>query len=87
MRRLGAASLDLAYTACGKLDGFWELHLEPWDVAAGALLVREAGGRVTDFSGSEQIDAILHQRNILATNGGIHEQVRTRLSKLKGLTS
>jgi len=51
LRRAGAASLDLAYTACGRYDGFFEVGLSPWDVAAGALLVTEAGGRVTDTAG------------------------------------
>ncbi len=50
IRRCGSAALDMAYTACGRYDGFWELHLSPWDVAAGAILVREAGGVVSDFS-------------------------------------
>lgn len=54
VRRAGSAALDLAYTAAGVFDGFFELHLGPWDIAAGALLVREAGGIVTDFSGGEQ---------------------------------
>ncbi len=80
VRRMGAAALDLAYTACGRLDGFWELHLSPWDVAAGTLLVREAGGRVSDFSGAEDIDAILEGRNIVASNGRIHEEIRFCLS-------
>jgi myo-inositol-1(or 4)-monophosphatase len=84
LRRLGAASLDLAYTACGRLDGFWELHLSPWDVAAGVLLVREAGGKASDFGGDEGLDAVLHGRNIVASNGLIHEQLRTRLAPLKG---
>lgn len=53
IRRAGAATLDLAYVACGRLDGFWEMGLKPWDMAAGALLVREAGGFVTDFDGGE----------------------------------
>ncbi|MEM7309740.1 MAG: inositol monophosphatase family protein [Planctomycetota bacterium] len=53
MRRLGSAAIDLAYTAAGRFDGFWELHLSPHDVAAGALLVREAGGLVTDGDGGE----------------------------------
>lgn len=52
VRRLGSAAIDLAYVACGRFDGFWELKLHPWDVAAGALLVEEAGGVVTDFDGS-----------------------------------
>ena len=51
MRRAGAAALDLAYVAAGRLDGFWEIGLSPWDMAAGVLLVREAGGLVADFDG------------------------------------
>lgn len=85
LRRMGAASLDLAYTACGRLDGFWELHLEPWDVAAGTLLVREAGGRVSDFRGAEELDTILKGRNIVASNGRIHDEIRARLSALRAL--
>lgn len=53
VRRAGAATLDLAYVACGRLDGFWEMALKPWDIAAGSLLIREAGGLVSDFSGGE----------------------------------
>jgi myo-inositol-1(or 4)-monophosphatase len=55
VRRLGSAALDLAYVACGRLDGFWEMKLKPWDLASGILLVREAGGRVSDFSGGERM--------------------------------
>ncbi|MDT8288025.1 MAG: inositol monophosphatase family protein, partial [Elusimicrobiales bacterium] len=51
IRRMGSAALDLAWTACGRLDGYWEFNLKPWDVAAGLLLVKEAGGEVSDFSG------------------------------------
>lgn len=54
IRRAGAASLDLAYVACGRLDGFWEIGLKPWDVAAGALLIQEAGGIVSDFTGGDR---------------------------------
>lgn len=72
VRRAGAAVLDLAYVACGRLDGFWEIRLHPWDVAAGILLVREAGGRVTDFSGGPDC---LSGHRILASNGHIHEQM------------
>lgn len=53
IRRMGAASLDLAYVAAGRLDGFWETHLQPWDMAGGILLIREAGGMVTDLEGGE----------------------------------
>lgn len=76
IRRIGVASLDLAYVACGRFDGFWELHLQPYDVAAGALIVREAGGKVTDF---EAKDSWLRSGNIIATNGKIHEGIRKRL--------
>jgi myo-inositol-1(or 4)-monophosphatase len=77
LRRCGAAALDLAYVACGRYDGFWELYLSPWDVAAGALLVREAGGRVTDLSGG---DGWPDGHEILATNGPLHETLRENLS-------
>ena len=63
IRRAGSAALDLAYTACGRLDGFWEMGLLPWDMAAGALLIKEAGGRVTDFFGK---DTYMETGNILA---------------------
>lgn len=76
LRRLGAASLDLAYVACGRFDAFWELHLAPHDVAAGALLVREAGGLVTDFSGGENW---LEGGRIVASNGPLHEALRRSL--------
>jgi len=63
VRRAGAAALDLAYVACGRLDGFWEMGLKIWDLAAGALLIREAGGLMTDFAGGE---AYLESGNIIA---------------------
>ena len=72
VRRAGAATLDLAYTACGRFDGYWEFRLQPWDVAAGVLLVREAGGRVTDFAGSPDC---LSGESIVASNGRIHEEM------------
>ncbi len=70
IRRCGSAALDLCYVACGRYDGFWELKLNPWDVAAGALIVVEAGGRVTDFSGREHR---LEMPEALATNGPLHD--------------
>lgn len=85
LRRMGAAALDLAYTAAGRLDGYWELHLSPWDVAAGALLVREAGGVVSNFFGWEDVASVLYSRHIIASNGSLHEQIRERLSPLQGL--
>ena len=70
VRRAGAATLDLAYVACGRFDGFWEFRLSPWDVAAGVLLVREAGGRVTDFTGGLEV---VSGDEVVASNGRIHE--------------
>ena len=66
VRRAGSAALDLAYVAAGRLDGFWEFNLNPWDTAAGMLLIEEAGGRITDFSGNR---FRLDSREILASNG------------------
>ena len=76
LRRLGSAALDLAYTAAGRFDGFWELHLGSHDVAAGALLVREAGGIVTDLAGG---DAWLDEGHILAAGEAVHALVRSRV--------
>ena len=72
VRRAGSAALDLAYVACGRSEGLFELGLSPWDVAAGSLLVREAGGRVSDFHGG---DGYLHGGDIVASNGQIHAQM------------
>jgi myo-inositol-1(or 4)-monophosphatase len=80
IRRGGSAALDLAYVAAGRFDAFWELHLESWDMAAGACLVREAGGRVTDFAGG---DDWLPGRNIVATNGPLHDEIRRNLTPLE----
>lgn len=74
LRRDGSAALDLCYVAAGRFDGFWELELKPWDVAAGSLIVEEAGGRVTNLDGSRfAIDA----GAILATNGRLHDAMLT----------
>ena len=72
VRRAGSAALDLAYTAAGVYDGFFELHLAPWDVAAGALLVREAGGVISDFSGG---DRWLERGNIIGAAPGVHKDL------------
>ncbi len=72
IRRCGSAALDLAYVACGRFDGFWELKLKPWDIAAGALLVSEAGGRVTDFDGGP---FALDAPGVLASNGLVHAEM------------
>lgn len=78
IRAMGSAALDLAAIALGRMDGFWELGLSAWDFAAGALLVQEAGGRVTDFRG-RPLDTHAHQ--ILATNGPIHDEVLAVLAR------
>ena len=72
IRRAGSAALDLAYTACGRFDGFWELKLKPWDTAAGCLLLAEAGGKISDLNGNEHR---LGSPHILASNGMIHDQM------------
>ena len=72
VRRAGSAALDLAYVACGRLDGFWEFNLNPWDTSAGYLLVEEAGGRVTHFDGGK---FTLDSRETLATNGLIAREM------------
>ena len=72
VRRAGSASLDLCYTACGRYDGFWEMSLSSWDVAAGGLIVREAGGLVTDFLGR---DGYLKTGNVVTANRRIHSSM------------
>jgi myo-inositol-1(or 4)-monophosphatase len=72
VRRDGSAALDLCYVASGRFDGFWELKLKPWDVAAGSIIVTEAGGRVSDLSGSK---FSIHDDEILASNGKVHGQM------------
>jgi myo-inositol-1(or 4)-monophosphatase len=72
LRRDGAAALDLCYVACGRFDGFWELNLSPWDTAAGALIVTEAGGRVTNFSGNPFSN---YKPEVVASNGLIHDRM------------
>jgi myo-inositol-1(or 4)-monophosphatase len=72
VRRAGAAVLDLSYVACGRLDGFWEIRLNPWDVAAGILIVREAGGTVTDGNGAPDC---VSGRFVVASNGHIHQRM------------
>ncbi len=78
VRRLGSAALDLCYTACGRFDGYWELKLSPWDQAAGALILKEAGGKITDFGGGE-FD--IYGDEVLGTNGLIHRQMMKILDR------
>ena len=77
IRRDGSAALNQCYLACGRFDGFWESHLSPWDMAAGTLIVREAGGLVTRFDGSPMR---LDGRQILASNGRLHEAMQALLA-------
>jgi myo-inositol-1(or 4)-monophosphatase len=70
VRRLGSAALDLCYVAAGRFDGFWEQHLKPWDVAAGALVVAEAGGHITGMDG-QAFDA--RAGHLVASNGLVHD--------------
>ncbi|MCX7929597.1 MAG: inositol monophosphatase [Chlorobi bacterium] len=76
IRRLGSSALDLAYVAAGRFDGFWEVGLQPWDIAAGVLLVTEAGGRISRYDGSPYT---LSDRTIVATNSSIHDEFITFL--------
>ena len=73
VRRGGAAAIDLAYTAAGRFDGFWEAKLKPWDMAAGIVLIEEAGGRISDYSGRPLPS--LHSLEIVASNGHIHDDL------------
>jgi myo-inositol-1(or 4)-monophosphatase len=84
VRRSGAASIDLAYVACGRADGYWERGLSPWDMAAGIVILREAGGKVTAYDGSPlKIDS----GRILATNGYIHDAVSDSLMGVPALSA
>jgi myo-inositol-1(or 4)-monophosphatase len=80
IRRLGAAALDLAYVASGRFEAFWEFNLNPWDVAAGVLLVEEAGGRVTDFEGNPF--QVSRPSQLLASNGLVHREVLSTIGKV-----
>lgn len=78
VRRLGAAALDLAYVACGRFDTYYETTLNAWDVAGGAVIVKEAGGHLTDFSGGENY---LFGEQLIASNGKIHQEVLKAVRK------
>ena len=79
IRRGGSAAMDLAYVAAGRLDAFWEVTLSPWDIAAGVLLIEEAGGRVTDFFGG---DTYLESGHVIASNGLLHERMAEGIAKI-----
>lgn len=78
VRRLGSAAIDLCWVACGRFDGFWEYNLSSWDLAAGYLIVQEAGGRITDFDGNPYN---VFDKQTLATNGHIHEAMLSLIRK------
>lgn len=78
LRRMGSAAVDLAYVACGRFEGFFEYNLNAWDVAAGILIVQEAGGKVTDFSGGN--DAVFG-RELVSSNNHIHHELLTEIKK------
>lgn len=79
VRRLGSAALDLCWVAAGRLDGYWEQNLNPWDVAAGTLILTEAGGKVTDFSGKKYAKMEDFGRTIAASNGAIQKELLSHL--------
>jgi len=84
VRRSGSAALDLAYVACGRVDGYWERGLAPWDVTAGVILVEEAGGKVTAYDGNiVQIES----GRVLATNGHIHDRLSNTLIDVPPLSA
>ena len=81
LRRFGSAAVDLAWVACGRGEAFYEYGLSPWDVAAGALIVQQAGGRVCDFNGGGNY---LFGPDIVASNGGIHDELIVGIKKYMG---
>jgi myo-inositol-1(or 4)-monophosphatase len=72
MRRCGSAALDLAYTACGRYDFFWEAHLLPWDFMAGKLIIEEAGGKTSDFMGHE---LLVQTSSVMAANKALYPKI------------
>jgi myo-inositol-1(or 4)-monophosphatase len=84
LRRLGSAATDLAYVAAGRFEGFYEIGLNPWDVAAGSLIVRQAGGQVTDFDGGQDY---LFGKSLVASNGHVHQEMKQVIAQyFNGLT-
>ncbi|HTS00089.1 MAG TPA: inositol monophosphatase family protein, partial [Bacteroidota bacterium] len=78
IRRFGSAAIDLCFVAAGQIDGFWEVNLHPWDMAAGVLLVREAGGELSDFQGKP---LSIYGKKVVASNGVIHRAMLEVLQK------
>jgi myo-inositol-1(or 4)-monophosphatase len=84
VRRLGSAAIDLCWVACGRFDGFWEYNLSPWDIAAGYLIVEEAGGKITTF---DAVPYDVFDKETLATNGLIHDSMIALIKNAEGNTS
>lgn len=82
LRRMGSAALDLCFVAAGRYDGYWEQYLNPWDYLAGVICVREAGGIVSDYSGT-QTSEIFHHSRIVASNGQIHQDMISLLQSVR----
>jgi myo-inositol-1(or 4)-monophosphatase len=87
LRRSGTAALDLAYVACGRMDGYWEMRVNPWDVDAGILLVNEAGGQVSDYQGRPDSRIALDGYHLIASNGRIHPEMVEVLADLYAFDS
>lgn len=85
IRRMGSAALDLCYVAAGRFDGYWEQQLSPWDCMGGIVLVSEAGGTVTDYTGSDDPQRFLEGR-VIASNGRIHAQMQAVIAETRGET-
>jgi len=83
IRRLGAAALDLCFVACGRLDFYYEITINIWDIAAGALIVEEAGGTVSDFDGK---DDYFERKMIIASNGILHDKIQSVVGHAHALT-
>lgn len=81
LRRLGSAALDICWVACGRFEGFWEYNLNPWDVAAGCIIAKEAGASVTDFSNN---DVSIYSKEIIATNGLVHDKLLEIIQRVEG---
>lgn len=82
LRRMGSAALDLCYVAAGRFDGYWEQYLNPWDIMAGVVLVKEAGGTVTDYNGDDSPHRY-HDGKLIASNGHIHTQIQAVLAEAR----
>ncbi len=80
LRRFGSAALDMAWVAAGRYEAFWEVGLSPWDIAAGIVLVKEAGGYVSELDGG---DGMMASGSMLASNGHIHSEIRSVLNKAR----